>query len=156
MVGSGVAELLREANTAGLSVSVEGDKLLVSGPTSAKSLGLRILARKLEVVAFLKWRLPAAYALAFPDSAPAADEEHDHIVACLERDGFVLLWSNVLADCIGIYRSEADRARIPALFVPYSEEEMRLLFENPPAGRSANYLRLLHATKKATGGRIAS
>ena len=45
--------LLREAQAAGLSVRVDGDKLVVRGPKTAEAVALRLLAHKPEVMAAL-------------------------------------------------------------------------------------------------------
>jgi hypothetical protein len=46
--------LLREAEAAGLSVEVVGDKLVVRGPKRAEAVALRLLAHKPDVIKALR------------------------------------------------------------------------------------------------------
>jgi len=63
-----VVRLLDEAQSVGLAVKAEGDRLIVEGPRSAEPMALRLLARKAEVLAVLT--APA-------DDAVEADEPID-------------------------------------------------------------------------------
>ncbi len=46
----GAVSLLQEAEAAGLSVRVDGDRLVVRGPKSASAIAERLLDRKAEVI----------------------------------------------------------------------------------------------------------
>jgi hypothetical protein len=49
-----VVALLAEASRAGLTVSADGEKLMVRGPRSAEPLATLLLARKAEVLSLLR------------------------------------------------------------------------------------------------------
>jgi len=81
----GITDLLREAESSGLSLRVHGSRLVVRGPRSAAAVAKRVLDRKPEVMAALTeqateadswdwwdWLYPEDYArLASPHVAPA-------------------------------------------------------------------------------------
>lgn len=50
----GVLELLREADAAGLKISIEGGKIRVRGPESANDLVQKLASHKLEVLKALQ------------------------------------------------------------------------------------------------------
>ena len=86
------------------------------------------------------------------DDAGAA--ELKEIVRRVEGEGYVLLWSTVLEDFIAFYRSPADRTRIPAGFVPYSDTELYELFNERSADWSVEALRRIHMAKKVAGFKV--
>ncbi len=52
--------LLDEARTAGLTVAVDGDKLVIRGPRSEDASARRLIAAKADVIAALQPKIPAA------------------------------------------------------------------------------------------------
>jgi hypothetical protein len=66
-----VHELMLQARAAGLTLHVDGDRLVVRGPSSAEALARGLLQRKAEVVAALK--APAN------DSQPVAATATAHV-----------------------------------------------------------------------------
>jgi len=89
------------------------------------------------------------YRLKYPD-VPADYQELTEIEARVERDGYVLLWSNILNDFVAFYKTEADREKIPPGFVPYSDKELFELFGKSSSPRK-HTLRLIHEAKKLGG-----
>jgi hypothetical protein len=139
--------ILDKLHSLGIGVTVSGDKLrLEPGSSVPKELVEELKAHKPEVLCLLKLR---GYRLRYPGNQ-VTDQELTEIEARVERDGYVLLWSNALNDFVAFYKTEADREKIPPVFVPYSLAELDCLFGHgkPPAS-----LKLIHEAKKL-GGRV--
>ena len=96
---------------------------------------------------------PDGYRLKYPACDQATDAELAELKEQVDTKGYVLLWSNLLADFIAFYRSEADLREIPDCFVPYSKGELMVLFGYDEPDPSPNGLRLIHEAKKE-GGRV--
>jgi hypothetical protein len=62
--------------------------------------------------------------------------------------GYVLLWSDVLADYLAYYSTIYDLDNVPSWFVPYSNIEMEKLFGDPNTEWSVDDLRRIHMAKK--------
>jgi hypothetical protein len=77
------------------------------------------------------------------------------LVRRVEEEGYVLLWCEVLRDLVAFHSDDVDPARIPALFVPYSEHELLHLFDEDGDQPSPDALWLIHAAKK-TGAIITN
>ena len=92
------------------------------------------------------------YSADYPDRG-SRQEELAELVRRIGTEGYVLLWSEELEDMVAFYRNEADREKIPAGFVPYSDVELLKLFAPGQEDISISTLRLLHAAKK-TGAYI--
>ena len=118
------------------------------GQNSENSENSKSTPRKREEVP-----LPGGYRLKYPDCDQATDTELADLEKQVNTKGYVLLWSNLLADFIAFYRSEADLQLIPDWFVPYSQRELWELFGEGESGPSPNGLRLIHEAKKQ-GGRV--
>jgi len=91
----------------------------------------------------------------------SASSEHDareaqlqEISDRLEHEGYLLLWSNVLEDFVAFYMTDADRAKIPAVFVPYSDSEIQELFREDRPGWSVEGLKRIHMAKKIAGLKV--
>ena len=82
------------------------------------------------------------------------DYELMELVRRVGEEGYVLLWCEVLRDLVAFHRNDVDPAAIPAGFVPYSEDELRHLFDEDGAQPSPDALRLIHKAK--TVGAIVS
>lgn len=91
--------------------------------------------------------------LKYPSHDKATNAELADLEAQVNTKGYVLLWSNVLDDSIAFYRTEEDRKMIPPGFVPYSKEELGVLFAEGDKAPSLNGLRLIHEAKRL-GGRV--
>ena len=90
----------------------------------------------------------------FPHPAQR-DDEMTELVRRIEEEGYVLLWCDVLRDLVAFHRNDVDPATIPAGFVPYSDDELRHLFDEDGAQPSPDGLKLIHASKK-TGAIITN
>lgn len=93
-----------------------------------------------------------AYRATLPPRQPS-DPELAEIVRRVHEDGYVLLWSTVLKDLVAFYKTESDLKKIPPLYIPYSEQELRALFGDAKTAPSPNGFYLIHEAKKH-GGRI--
>jgi hypothetical protein len=93
------------------------------------------------------------YELPFP-GPDQCDDEMVEMERLVKEEGYVLLWSNVLADLVAFHRDDVDLATIPSGFVPYSEEELCYLFPEDEHAMSENALRLIHKAK-TMGARIS-
>ena len=98
---------------------------------------------------------PEGYRLKYPEHDQATDAELADLEEQVNTTGYVLLWSNLLADFVAFYRDQSDLPRIPDCFVPYSEREIWELFGDRETDPSPNGLRLIHEAKKQ-GGRVLS
>ena len=81
----------------------------------------------------------------------AGTTELQEIARRVEEEGYVLLRSTLLDDFVAFYKTEADRERIPAEFVPYSDRELQTLFREDDPEWSAERLRRTHMAKKIAG-----
>ena len=141
--------ILDKLHSLGIGVTVSGDKLLLEpGSSVPKELVEELKAHKPEVMDLLKLR---GYRLRYPGNQ-VTDQELTEIEARVERDGYVLLWSNTLNDFVAFYKTEADREKIPPGFVPYSDKELFELFGKNSSPRK-HTLRLIHEAKKL-GARV--
>jgi len=139
--------ILNRLHSLGIGVTVSGDKLLLEpGSSVPKELFEELKAHKPEVLDLLKLR---GYRLRYPGNQ-VTDQELTEIEARVERDGYVLLWSNALNDFVAFYKTEADRGKIPPGFVPYSDKELFELFGKNSSPRK-HTLRLIHEAKKLGG-----
>ena len=141
--------ILDKLHSLGIGVTVSGDKLLLEpGSGVPKELVEELKVHKPEVMGLLKLR---GYRLRYPGNQ-VTDQELTEIEARVERDGYVLLWSNTLNDFVAFYKTEADREKIPPGFVPYSDKELFELFGKNSSPRK-HTLRLIHEAKKL-GARV--
>ena len=69
-------------------------------------------------------------------------------------EGYGLVWSHDLGDYVAFYNTDADRARIPAGFVPYSESELHELYREDSPEWSVEGLRRIHMAKKIAGIKV--
>ena len=82
-----VDELIRQGEAAGLSLRVEGERLIVRGPASAEAVAKALLRRKAEVVAALKAPANDSQPVAATATLPAWDAaEADRILTQLRAD----------------------------------------------------------------------
>lgn len=151
--------LLKEAWERGLTLKVEGDRLLYH-PTSAASADFihSLRQHKSQVIKLLtegtgeSCNPPKGYCLKYPD-AQATNNELEEIAQRVDSGGYVLLWSKELTDLVAFYRDEGAKSEIPPGFVPYSVKELGELFGTNPI--SGHELRLIHEAKKH-GGHVIS
>jgi len=81
---------------------------------------------------------------------PDDSREFHEIVQRVALEGYVLLWSKVLEDFVAFHRDDIDpKMGIPPGFVPYSENELTVLFGKGSPDESENTLRLIHSAKKS-------
>lgn len=97
----------------------------------------------------------AGYHLAYPETGSAGKVELRELERRVEHEGYVLLWCNVLNDLVAYYKTDEDRKKIPAGFVPYSDAELRGLFGEGKPRLSPHKQRMIHEAKKQ-GGRVIS
>ena len=155
-------EILLRARQEGITLKVEGDRLLYH-PASAASGELVATLRqyKSEVIKLLISQSytemslqPKAYRLKYPD-ARITREELEQIAQRVKSEGYVLLWSTVLDDLVAFYHDEESRGKIPPGFVPYREGELNKLFGGHKQVSIAA-LKLIHEAKKAGGAKVTS
>ena len=79
------------------------------------------------------------------------DQEMKDIVSLVKKQGYVLLWSNVLEDSVAFIHDDFDPVRLPHGFVPYTLSELSKLFADDSL--SADSLRLIHVAKQH-GGKV--
>jgi len=139
--------ILNKLYSLGIGVTVSGDKLLLEpGSSVPTELVEELKSHKPEVLGLLKLR---GYHLRYPGNH-VTDKELTEIEARVERDGYILLWSNTLNDFVAFYKAEVDREKIPPGFVPYSDKELLELFGKNSSPRK-HTLRLIHEAKKLGG-----
>ena len=155
-------EILLKARQEGITLKVEGDKLLYH-PASVASEELISTLRqhKSEIIGLLKNQASTqsdpqlkACRLKYPD-ARITGEELEQIAQRVQSEGYVLLWSTVLDDLVAFYHDEESRGKIPPGFVPYSEGELNKLFGGQKQVSIAA-LKLIHEAKKAGGAKVTS
>lgn len=83
-----------------------------------------------------------------------SESELQEIARRVETEGYVLLWSDVLQDFVAYHKTDADRAKIPAGFSPFSDSELQQLFREDSPGWSVNALRRIHMAKKVGGFKV--
>ena len=131
----------------GIEVTISRDKLLLEpGSRVPEELVEELKSHKQDIILLEK-----GYRLRYPGNQ-VTDQELTEIEARVERDGYVLLWSNTLNDFVAFYKTEADREKIPPGFVPYSDKELFELFGKNSSPRK-HTLRLIHEAKKL-GARV--
>ena len=107
--------------------------------------------QKPEIISYLIQR---RYEPVYPHQDQREDELKE-LVRRVEEEGYVLLWGEVLRDLVAFHRDDVDPATIPAGFVPYSDDELRYVFNADEGEPSPDGLRLIHAAKK-TGAIITN
>ena len=131
----------------GIEITISGDKLqLEPGSRVPEELVEELKSHKQDIILLEK-----GYRLRYPNNQ-VTDQELTEIEARVERDGYVLLWSNTLNDFVAFYKTESDREKIPPGFVPYSDKELFELFGKNSSPRK-HTLRLIHEAKKL-GARV--
>ena len=129
----------------GIEVTISRDKLqLEPGSRVPEELVDELKSHKQDIILLEK-----GYRLRYPGNQ-VTDQELTEIEARVERDGYVLLWSNALNDFVAFYKTEADRGKIPPGFVPYSDKELWELF-GKNSSPNKHTLRLIHEAKKLGG-----
>ena len=146
----GAIEILRRATNAGFSVGIANGKLAVTGPTNQPAIIDEIKDHRDAIIHLIQRRYKPVFP--HPDQR---DDEMTELVRRVEKEGYVLLWCEVLRDLVAFHRDDVDPATIPAAFVPYSDDELRHLFYEDGVSLSAGALRLIHAAKK-TGAIITN
>ena len=119
--------ILERLETMGIEVTIggSGDKLRLNpGEAVSPELLAEVKQHKAELIKILILR---HYQPKYSE-AEVTNKELAEIKARVDVEGYVLLWSTVLQDLIAFYRGEADRAKVPPGFVPYSVRELNELF----------------------------
>ena len=148
------AGVLHRLETLGINLEVNGDKLRFR-PASKVPPDLleQMRQNKPDIIRSLETSSDTPkYVLAYPDTSYPDPGELAEMEWRVCEEGYVLLWSEVLADFIAFYRDEDGREQIPPGFVPYSLEELNRLFGHDAP--SSHSLRLIHEAKKCGGGTI--
>ena len=142
-----ITGLMARARTARLRVSTAGDKIVIQGPRSADSLARELLAHKPAIIEYLRQdNMHSRYKREF--SGDGTKAELAEIERRVLKDGVCLAYCKVLDDFVAFYATEADKAKIPPGFVPYSDAELWELYGPDKPDLSADALRLIHAAKK--------
>lgn len=106
---------------------------------------------KAELLEYLR---RCGYRLNFANDYEAGDAEIAEAEAAIERDGYVVLWSNVLKDLVAYVLTEEDATKVPTRIVVYTMVELRQLFgvdgDKKPGARM---LRMIHEAKRL-GARV--
>ena len=138
--------ILDELHNLGVAVTLDGDDLLLIPASNVPdSLVPELKAHKPEIIRLIKDR---QYAQVYPGEE-LGDEELQEIVRRVTTAGYVLVYCEILDDLVAFYDTEADRAKIPPGFVPYSDAELQHLFGDDKPDMSVNDLKRIHAAKKA-------
>ncbi len=147
------ADLVEQAKAMGAIFEVTTDGVTVRRPQGPlpSSLVAELRRHRDEIRAELDKR---RYSPAFPHP-DQRDDEMAELVRRVEEEGYVLLWCDVLRDLVAFHHNDVDPATIPAAFVPYSDDELRHLFDEDGAQPSPDGLKLIHASKK-TGAIITN
>ena len=142
----GAREVLDRLSQLGVTAVLEDSRLFLEpGSRIPADLLSEVRRHKPEIIAYLRK----------PRLVNAPPEWHAREVADrVETEGGAIFWSEVLADVVAFYRTEEDRARIPAGIVGYSIEELRTLFGDEAGDLSPDALCLVHRAKKLGGGRV--
>ena len=152
MVLMSAADLVEKAQALGATFQLTTDSIKVrSREGLPEDLRSDLEAAKPEVVEYLRnLRLEDRYQLLYPDGWKGNDEFYD-IAYRVQKYGMYLVWSEVLQDHIAFYASEAERAKVPVGFVPYSGEELLALYSPRQKGLDPEGLRRIHAAKRGSG-----
>ena len=138
--------VLEQARELGITVQTDGIDLIYWPKTAAPPEFVGTMgANKASLVEYLN-----RYRHAYPGDEVVATELQE-IARRVEEEGYVLLRSTLLDDLVAFYKTEADRGRIPAGFVPYSDSELQTLFREDDPEWSAEGLRRVHMAKKIAG-----
>ncbi|GEM_PF-1890442 len=148
----------------GIALEVHGDKLRWS-PLDALSPEevAELRQHKTELMAVLRHNDQTAERCELsPVSRFAFDGEHKnpneaelgYVAAKLVKDGYCLLWSNIVQDLVAFYMTEADRVKVPPGFVQYSDNELSELFGDGKKSPSREHIWLIHEAKKLGNCRV--
>ena len=140
------ADLITRAQRMGAKFEIMGEKVDVIRPQEPLPSALLAELRRYrdEIRAELAKR---RYKPVFPHPDQREDEMTE-LERRVKEEGYVLLWSNVLQDLVAFHRNDVDPATIPAGFVPYSDDEVRHLFDEDGAKPSPDAIQLIHAAKR--------
>ena len=146
----GTLEVLHRLEALGVTLWVDSDMVRYR-PASKVPADLvpMLKAAKPAIMQHLRYRQK------YPGDGPPGDAELQEIEGRVLSQGYCLLWATALADFVAFYHDEADRARIPPGFVPYSMEELGRLFGDRTEVAMST-LRLIHQAKKLGGGSVVS
>jgi hypothetical protein len=141
--------LIDEYRRRGVAFAVDGDKLRVTAPAGTLTPvdRARLAEAKPLILAELR---RMEYARRFRDQGPSVNEATAILIA-VEREGICLTYCTALGDCVAFVASDADRRRVPPGFVVYTIDEIEMVYDVP-----VEKLRLIHAAKRAGGGRVLS
>ena len=141
-----VADLLTEVQALGGILVIDHGRLIADVPDGFPDAIVQDLREhRAEIQAELAKR---RYRLVYPHPDQREDELRE-LMRRVGEEGYVLLWCTALDDLVAFHRSDVDPSKIPAGFVPYSDEELWHLFSEGGAQPSAHALRLIHAAKQA-------
>ena len=133
--------ILEKLDELGVSIELDGpDIICTPGSKIPDELRPEIREHKREIIGLLHRR---TYKRHFPKGTPL-DIEYQELVRQVEENGVVLLWSRILKDFVAFYGTEADKAKVPAGFIPYSDRELTTLFAGDV---SPEVLRRVHEAK---------
>ena len=143
--------VLERLTSLGVAVTVDGDDLIFRpGSKVPPDMITDIRRHKTQICNHLRQlengHVREYYSRRFADYH-LGDGELAETVRRVEVDGCVLLWSEVIADFIGVYETDADHDKIPPGFVPYSNQELWHLFGPDKPDLSLRSIRLLHSAK---------
>ena len=143
-----------ELETRGIRFQLNGERLVVKGPPDILTPEMveDLRQQKAELIEELKKAHSprGRYRHVYPGDEAVATELQE-IARRVEKEGYVLLRSTLLDDFVAFYKTEADRGRIPAGFVPYSDSELQTLFREDDPEWSAERLWRTHMAKKIAG-----
>ena len=138
--------VLEQARELGITVQTDGIDLIYWPKTSAPAEFVETMgANKASLVEYLN-----RYRHLYREDV-AGTTELQEIERRVEEKGYVLLRSTLLDDFVAFYKTEADRGRIPAGFVPYSDRELQTLFREDDPEWSEERLWRTHMAKKIAG-----
>ena len=140
------ATLIAHCRELGAILVPEGKNLRVraSEPLPADILE-ELRQHKFEVIEHL---IKKGFDLRYPGEC-ATKQELKERGETIIRDGYVLLWNNVLHDFVALYINKEDRSRIPPYYVPYHLDELWALYSIEAPLLSPQTLRRLHEEKRS-------
>ena len=140
------ADLLAEVQALGGILAIDHGRLIADVPDGfPDAIVQNLREHKAEIRAELTKR---RYRFVYPHPDQREDELRE-LMRRVQEEGYVLLWCVALDDLVAFHRNDVDPTKIPAGFVPYSNEELRHLFGEDGAQPSAHALWLIHAAKQA-------
>ena len=154
-MGDAVAPLLEKLRRRGVQFEPYGDSVRFRPINALTSDERAIFKRNKGAVLSVLYREKSQAAVEMP--ATGSSNEHlGQLEESVRKNGYVLLWSDVLNDLVAMCQTNADAERVPRGVVAYTVAELSILFGDYAPTPSESGLRLIHRAKKLGGGTVMS